>query len=136
MMDSTMTYRSIQVSVSIKSSPDRICEFVSNPPNLPKWAAGLSGSIEKINDDWIAESPMGPVKIKSASDNTFGILDYDVMLPSGEIIHNAMREFQNENGSELVSTLCQTPGMSDQNFQHDEELVASDLQRMKSLIEK
>jgi hypothetical protein len=58
------------------------------------------------------------------------------MLPSGEIIYNPMRVFQNENGSELVFTLYQRPGMSDQNFRHDEELVASDLQRLKSLIEK
>ena len=135
-MDSTMTYRSRHVSVSIKSSPDRVYEFVSNPSNLPKWAAGLSGSIEEIEGDLIAESPMGRVKIKFASDNTFGILDHYVMLPSGEIIYNPMRVFQNENGSELVFTLYQRPGMSDQNFRHDEELVASDLQRLKSLIGK
>ena len=115
-MDSTMTYRSRHVSVSIKSSPDRVYEFVSNPSNLPKWAAGLSGSIEEIEGDLIAESPMGLVKIKFASDNTFGILDHYVMLPSGEIIYNPMRVFQNENGSELVFTLYQRPGMSDQNF--------------------
>ena len=54
-----MTYRSRHVSVSIKSSPDRVYEFVSNPSNLPKWAAGLSGSIEEIEGDLIAESPMG-----------------------------------------------------------------------------
>ena len=43
-----MTYRSKHVTVSIKSSPDRVYEFVSNPSNLSKWASSLSGSIEKI----------------------------------------------------------------------------------------
>jgi hypothetical protein len=35
-----------------------------------------------------------------------------------------------------VFTLYQRPGMSDQAFRHDEELVALDLQRLKALMEK
>jgi hypothetical protein len=44
---------------------------------------GLSGSIQKINEDSIAESPMGRVKVKFAEKNKFGVFDHDVTLPSG-----------------------------------------------------
>jgi hypothetical protein len=40
------------------------------PENFPQWAEGLSGSIKKIGDEWLAEAPMGTVKIKFAEINT------------------------------------------------------------------
>ncbi len=54
-----MTFTAKHISVSINRPAAQVYEFVSNPENLPKWAAGLSGSIKKIDEDWIAESPMG-----------------------------------------------------------------------------
>jgi len=61
-----MTFKSQHISVSINRPADDVYEFASNPQNLPKWAAGLSGSIENIKGDWIAESPMGRVKVEFA----------------------------------------------------------------------
>ena len=78
-----MTFTAKHISVSINRSAAQVYEFASNPENLPKWAAGLSGSIKKVNEDWIAESPMGRVKVKFAEKNKFGVLDHDVTLPSG-----------------------------------------------------
>jgi hypothetical protein len=78
-----MTFMTKHISVSINRSAAQVYEFASNPENLPKWAAGLSGSIKKVNEDWIAEAPMGTVKVKFAEKNQFGVLDHDVTLPSG-----------------------------------------------------
>jgi uncharacterized protein YndB with AHSA1/START domain len=83
-----MTFMVKHISVSINRSADQVYEFVSDPENLPKWAAELSGSIKKVNDDWIAESPMGRVKVKFAEKNRFGVLDHDVTLPSGVKVYN------------------------------------------------
>ena len=77
-----MTFTAKHISVSINRSAAQVYEFASNPENLPKWAAGLSGSIKKVNDDWITESPIGRVKVKFAEKNKFGVLDHDVTLPS------------------------------------------------------
>jgi len=44
-----MTFKSRHVSVSINRPADQVYEFASNPENLPKWAAGLSGSIKNVN---------------------------------------------------------------------------------------
>jgi uncharacterized membrane protein len=44
-----MTFMAKHISVSINRSAAQVYEFASNPENLPKWAAGLSGSIKKID---------------------------------------------------------------------------------------
>jgi len=130
-----MTFKSKHISVSINRPADDVYEFASNPENLPQWAAGLSGSIENVKGDWIAESPMGRVKVEFAEKNKFGILDHDVTLPSGEKIYNPMRVFPNDDGSEVIFTLYQRSDLSDQMFAEDAEAVAKDLEKLKSLLE-
>ena len=51
----SMTFMAKHISVSINRSAAQVYEFASDPENLPKWAAGLSGSIKKVDEDWIAE---------------------------------------------------------------------------------
>jgi len=130
-----MIFKSQHISVSINHPADLVYEFASNPVNLPKWAAGLSGSIKNVNGDWLAESPMGKVKIEFAGKNNSGVLDHNVTLPSGEKVYNPMRVFPNNDGSELIFTLYQRPGMTEQMFAEDAEAVAKDLERLKTLIE-
>jgi hypothetical protein len=130
-----MTFTSQHVSVSINRPADEVYEFASNPANLPKWAAGLSGSIENLNGDWIAESPMGRVKVQFAGANPFGILDHHGTLPSGARIYNPMRVFPNDDGSELIFTVYQRPDMSDDLLAEDAKAVARDLETLKTLLE-
>ncbi|OGW17838.1 MAG: polyketide cyclase [Nitrospirae bacterium GWC2_57_13] len=131
-----MTFTSRHISISINHPAEKVYEFVSNPENLPIWAAGLSGSIQNIKGEWIAQSPMGRILIKFAERNAFGILDHDVTLPSGESVTNAMRVVPNNDGSEVVFTLYQRPGMSDEVFSEDAMAVKKDLKRLKTRLEK
>lgn len=130
------THNSMHVSVSVNRAADEVYGFVSDPANLPQWAAGLGGSIEKIEGEWIASSPMGRVKVEFAARNRFGVLDHDVTLPSGEMVNNPMRVFPNGGGSEVVFTVYQRPGVSDEEFENDVRTVAEDLHRLKSLLER
>ena len=132
----SMTFMAKHISVSINRPAAQVYEFVSDPENLPKWAAGLSGSIRKIDEDWIAESPMGRVKVKFADKNKFGVLDHDVTLSSEVKIYNPMRVFPNNDGSELVFTSYRRPGVSDQEFAEDAKAVERDLAKLKTLLEK
>ena len=131
-----MTFMPKHTSVSINRPAAQVYEFASNPENLPKWAAGLSGSIKKVNEDWVAESPMGAVKVKFAEKNKFGVLDHDVTLPSGIKVSNPMRVFPNNDGSELIFTLYRRPDVSDQEFAEDAKAVEKDLANLKTLLEK
>ncbi|MFS4459595.1 SRPBCC family protein [Bdellovibrio sp. HCB2-146] len=125
------------ITVSINRSPAAVYEFIANPENLPQWAQGLSrSSIVKSGDSWIADSPMGKVKIKFAEKNNFGVVDHDVTLPSGEVNHNPMRVVPNGQGSEVLFTLFRLPKASDKDFNEDAKMVEGDLQRLKALLEK
>jgi hypothetical protein len=131
-----MTFKSRHISVSINRPADQVYEFASNPENLPKWAAGLSGSIQNVNGDWIAESPMGRVKVKFVEKNKFGILDHDVTLPSGLKVYNPLRVFPNHEGSEVAFTLYRRPNMTEQEYAEDAKAVTRDLEKLKTLLEK
>jgi hypothetical protein len=131
-----MTFTAKHISISINPSAVQLYEFASNPENLPKWATGLSSSIKKVNEDWIAEAPMGRVKVKFAATNQFGVLDHEVTLPSGVKFYNPMRVFPNNDGSELVFTLYRRPEVSDQEFEEDAQVVENYLAKLKTLLEK
>jgi hypothetical protein len=130
-----MTFRSRHISVSIDRPVEEVYQFASNPETWPQWAAGLSGSMENSNGEWIAKSPMGTVKVEFSPKNNFGILDHRVALPSGEIVYNPMRVFPNGDGSELVFTVYQRPGVSTDMFAGDADAVKRDLQSLKTLLE-
>jgi hypothetical protein len=85
------------LSISIKRPVDAVYEFASRPQNLPLWASGLTGSIWKEDEAWVADSPLGRVKILFCEKNEFGVLDHDVILESGERFHNPMRAIKNHN---------------------------------------
>ncbi|WP_406466800.1 SRPBCC family protein [Streptomyces hirsutus] len=110
--------------------------YASQPANLPAWAHGLGGSLERIDDRWVAKSsPMGRVVVAFAPRNEWGVLDHDVTLPSGETVHNPVRVLVDGSGSEVVFTLRRQPGTSDAAFERDARTVAADLARLKELME-
>jgi hypothetical protein len=109
--------------------------FASEPANLPRWASGLSSGIEEVDGEWVAESPMGRVKVALAARNDLGVLDHDVTLPSGETVHNPMRVLANGDGSEVVFTLYRRPGVSGGEYEADAATVVADLRRLKELLE-
>src|SRR5581483_3082865 len=130
-----MTFRAEHVSIAIERAPAAVYAFASDPEQLPRWAAGLSGSIELVDGEWMADSPMGRVKVRFADHNPFGILDHDVTLPSGVVVTNPMRVFANDRGSEVVFTVYQRPGMSSEELLEDARAVSRDLSALKALLE-
>ena len=123
------------VSISIDRPPGEVYAFAANPENLPRWAKGLSGAIERVGGEWIADSPMGKVKVRFVGRNELGVLDHDVTVESGETIHNPMRVVANGEGSEVVFTLFLRPGASAEDFDADARTVAEDLAALKAFLE-
>ena len=124
------------VSVSIARPPAEVYAFAAEPLNLPRWARGLSGSIQEVNGEWVADSPMGRVRIRFAPPNAFGVLDHDVVLESGESFHNPMRVVANGEGSEVVFTLYRRPGMTAEELEGDARTIGEDLRTLKRLLER
>ncbi|MBI3574680.1 MAG: SRPBCC family protein [Gammaproteobacteria bacterium] len=124
------------LSITIACPLREVYEFVSNPESLPRWAAGLCKSVRKSGAGWIADMPQGPVKIRFAEKNDFGVLDHYVKLSSGVEVYVPMRVVPNSSGSEVIFTLFKTPEMSDKRFAEDAEMVERDLKTLKSVLEK
>lgn len=114
---------------------DEVYDYASNPAHLPAWASGLGSSVELVNGQWLAESPMGRVAFAFVPRNTYGVLDHDVTLPSGETIFNPMRVIADGIASEVVFTLHRQPGTRDEDFARDADAVSADLATLKRLLE-
>jgi hypothetical protein len=123
-------------SIGIARKPAAIYAFVANPRNLPKWASGLGISVKKVGRQWLADSPMGKVRLRFAPKNAFGVLDHLVTIESGQTFNNPMRVQANGRGSEVVFTLYRLPGVSDAAFAKDAKTIRHDLATLKSLLEK
>ena len=124
------------ISVFIHRSPQAVYEFASKPENLPKWATGLGGNIEDVNGEWIADSSIGRIKIRMADHNRFGVLDHDVTLESGVVLHNPMRVVPHGNRSEVIFTFIRQSDMTDEQFTRDAQWVEKDLTILRDLLEK
>ncbi|WP_406494292.1 SRPBCC family protein [Streptomyces sp. NBC_01604] len=133
----TNTSTSRHISTHIDRPANEVYDYASDPTNWPEWAHGLGSSIEKIDGQWIAESTsLGRVLVAFAEKNEFGVLDHDVTLPSGEVIHNPVRVIADGAGCEVVFTLRRRPEMSDEDFQRDADAVLADLTTLKRLMER
>ena len=123
------------VTVSIACPPRRVYDFVSNPENLPTWAAGLGRSVSRVDGKWMVQTASGPMGIRFVDDNDLGVLDHSVTLASGEEIRVPMRVVGNDEGSEVMVTVFRLAGMSGKKFSEDVTLVERDLEALKRTLE-
>lgn len=124
------------VSVSIAASARAAYDYAADPAHLPEWAAGLARStVEQVGGRWVAESPMGRVRVDFAPANDLGVLDHTVTLPSGEQVFNALRVIPDGEGCEVVFTVRHRAGMSQADFDGDCRAVLADLETLRSVLE-
>jgi hypothetical protein len=124
------------LGIHIDRTATDVYAYASDPANLPAWAHGLGGSIEKVADEWIADSsPLGRVKVAFVPRNDLGVLDHHVTLPSGQTVYNPVRVIADGRASEVVFTLRRQPGTTDAGFERDAGMVTADLARLKELLE-
>ena len=130
------TQRSKTVSIAIERSPADVYRFVSNPENLPQWAAGLGKTVRRAGREWIVETSAGPMKVRFAPENTFGVADHFVTIAPGIEVYVPIRVLANGTGSELIITVFQTDDMSDEKLAADVRLVETDLRTLKMVLER
>ena len=130
-----MTLESKQISERIERPVAEAYAYISDPANIPEWAPGLGTSVVQEDGKWYVETASSRIRVDFAPHNEYGVLDHDVILPSGELIYNPLRVFANEEGCEIVFTLRKTIGMTDADFERDAGLVQADLTRLKQVLE-
>ncbi|RXT53160.1 hypothetical protein B6S44_20765 [Bosea sp. Tri-44] len=124
------------ISISIKRPIEEVYGFLAEPMNFPKWAEGLGGEFHHVEGmTYRAQTPMGPMRVMFSEPNPYGILDHAVVPDAAPPMHNPMRVLANGSGSEVVFTLFRHPEMTDDAFARDAETIATDLARLKALLE-
>ena len=124
-----------EIAVRIARSAEEVSAYARDERNLPAWAAGLAAGVEQVDGRWFTHSPMGRVEVRFTSTEP-GVLDHDVVLPSGEAVTNPLRVQPAGDGSEVVFTLLRRPGMTDAEFEDDAAAVQADLDRLRTLLEQ
>lgn len=129
-----MAIDSRHIWIGISRPQQEVYAFVADPANLPSWRRG-SATVEMVNGEWVASSPMGQIVLKFAPPNDFGVADHQVTLADGQTFYNPLRVLPDENSSEVVFTLRRLAGVTDEEFERDAATITADLARLKALLE-
>jgi hypothetical protein len=121
--------------VYIDRPVSKVYAFASDPANLPRWAPGLGTSVTEVDGAWFVETAEGRVRVTFAPHNDYGVLDHEVLTPSGETVYVPLRAIADGDGCEVVFTLRRTAGMADADFERDNALVNGDLALLKKVLE-
>ncbi|MGH9380802.1 MAG: SRPBCC family protein [Thermoanaerobaculia bacterium] len=124
------------IHVSIHRSPEDVYAFISNGENIPRWANGLGDAVQRVDGEWVAQGPIGNVRVRFAPPNDLGVADHDVALETGLTVHNPIRVVPNGTGCTVVFTLLRLPHVSEQQFNEDARAVEKDLASLKALLEQ
>ncbi|QEL23325.1 SRPBCC family protein [Bosea sp. F3-2] len=129
--------RARHIGISIDRPVEQVYAFLAEPENFPQWAEGLGHSFVHVEGmTWRAETPMGSMRILFSEPNRHGVLDHAVIPEHGPAMHNPMRVVANGDGAEVVFTLFQRDGMSDDEMAADAGMIARDLAALKALLER
>ncbi len=124
------------IGIGIARPADEVYAFLAEPAHFPQWAEGLGHSFVHVEGmTWRAETPMGPMRILFSEPNNHGVLDHAVLPEHGPLMHNPMRVVANGGGAEVIFTLFQREGMSDDEMAADAGMIARDLAALKALLE-
>lgn len=123
------------IACSIGRPPFEVYRFAANPANLPLWTKSFCVGMRECGERWEIETPSGWIGIAFVPPNDLGVLDHTVTRPDGQTVFNAMRVVPNAEGSEIMMTLLQRPGTSDEQFNDDAKMVEADFLSLKSLLE-
>ncbi len=125
------------ISVSIRRPYSAVYDFLAEPMNFNRWASNPGSEMLPLDGgDWLVELPRGPSVIRFAPRNNFGVLDYQVFQQGGDGGPTTpVRLVPNEQGSTLFLVWFQRDGVDEVQFRSELDWIASDLNRLKTLLE-
>jgi len=129
--------RAHTITVSIAYPYEAAYRFLADPRNYGEWAAVDKDTFRQLeNGDWSAETTFGGLRhFRFTPTNAFGVLDHVVFVPGQPMLWTPMRVTPNQEGTDLVFTFYQRPGVSDAEFASAIEWVTTDFLTLKTLLE-
>jgi predicted dithiol-disulfide oxidoreductase (DUF899 family) len=132
-----MPSAALHISTIIARSYDEVYDYVADPRNMAAWASGLANGLEETSEEgvWTGEGPTGRIRVRFAERNRHGVVDHDVTLPDGTVVHVPLRVLRCGDGAEVVLTLFRRPKMTDVELETDRENIERDLAELKRVLE-
>jgi hypothetical protein len=108
-------------------------DYLADPSNFPRWSEFLT-AMRREQDEWIAATPQGEVRIRFVERNQFGVVDHHVTTPTGATVYVPLRVVPNGGEAEVLFTVFRLPQMTEQQFEADVGLVLRDLENLRRVL--
>ena len=92
-------------------------------------------AVRETESGWVVETAQGPVGLRFAPENDYGVTDHTVTVSPEVTVYVPMRVVANEDGTELTFMFFRRPEMSDEKFASTIEWVTVDFLVLKGLLE-
>jgi hypothetical protein len=128
------------VKVTIDRPFDEVARYVGDPSSAHEWATEFfAGPLKATKgDEFVATVPMmgGEVRYRQDADLDKGVIDI-YLAPRGGNFGPPLpvRVLPNGGGADVLYTLAQFPGTSDQAWQAGLQSMARELENLKQLLE-
>jgi hypothetical protein len=125
------------ITVWIDRPYAEVYAFCADPLNFNRWASAPDSTMDPLgNNQYLVDLPRGRMVIRFTPYNAHGVLDYQVYEP-GETTGptRPVRLIPLGTGAQLQLTWIQDEGVPDVQFVSEVEWIASDIQRLKVLLE-
>ncbi len=123
------------ISVTIKRSPKEVYDYISNLANWPQFS-DFAANFERVTDnEYIAHTSQGDIRVKALFDRERLLLDNQVILPDGNTDIIPYRVVPNKDGAELMMTNFKPAVSTKAEYEEQLEWMDVELKRAKEILE-
>ena len=124
--------------VIVDTSADETYRFLASIDNLPRWATTFCNNLVKSADGLHRlETPQGPMVFRIAPEAGPRVVDMYGGPTAEQMVYWPARVVAlGPSQSAFIFTMFQWPGMPDESFEGQSRALASELQNVKSLVER
>jgi hypothetical protein len=126
----TANTQTIRLDVAV----DRAFEFIADPGNLPRWAAGFARSVTIGVESCIVHTANGDVRLELVTNREAGLIDFHMQPAGGPKVIAYSRVIPIGEGSEFIFTQVQPAGMPDDVFAGQIHALTEELQILRAIF--
>jgi hypothetical protein len=127
--------RSDTQTITVEAAPDDVAAFLADGANLPRWAIGFARNVRRDGDRWVVATAEGEVPTVVDAHDAARVIDFRMEPAPGVDAVAHVRVLPNGDGSEVVFTQFQRPGLPDGVFDHLVAAVRHELVALKAILE-
>lgn len=126
---------STTIAVTIKRSPREVFDYISNLANWPQFSE-FAANFERVTDDeYIAHTSQGDVRVVALFDRKHMLLDTQCILSDGEVQTIPYRVVPNKDGAELLMTNFKPRSSTKTEYEEQLHWMDVEMKKAKEILE-